>query len=237
MQYCFHHIPKTAGSSLQLRLAHRESIGQLPKGSTLVVYPLYDGMRYYRVSQDPKFNASEPIKTAFLRTYGQGKGEGNANIVCGHYTNISQPGKHYVWLRDPLARDVSHFNYDCKFGHELSKDFTQHLSMMSGNFIVLWLYGKYIGRHDSVSMEARYKTVKKVLKDRKITVYDSDKFEESWTEVAQELKIDPEPRLNSNQSDKDYQKVQKFSDLKDDFKTWHRSYNSYDYMLYEEFCK
>ena len=56
-------------------------------------------------------------------------------------------------------------------------------------------------------------------------------------EVAQELKIDPEPRLNSNQSDKDYQKVQKFSDLKDDFKSWHRSYNSYDYMLYEEFCK
>ena len=41
VQYCFHHIPKTAGSSLQLRLAHREYIGQLPKGSTLVVYPLY----------------------------------------------------------------------------------------------------------------------------------------------------------------------------------------------------
>ena len=66
---------------------------------------------------------------------------------------------------------------------------------------------------------------------------DSDKFEESWTSVAQELKIDAEPRLNSNQSDKDYQKVVKFSDLKDDFKTWHKSYNSYDYMLYEEFCK
>ena len=33
MQYCFHHIPKTAGSSLQLRLSHREHIGQLPNGS------------------------------------------------------------------------------------------------------------------------------------------------------------------------------------------------------------
>jgi len=67
-------------------------------------------------------------------------------------------------------------------------------------------------------------------KERQISI-------QTGNQVAKELKIDPEPRLNSNQSDKDYQKVQKFSDLKDDFKSWHRSYNSYDYMLYEEFCK
>ena len=113
MQYCFHHIPKTAGSSLQLRLAHRESLGQLPKGSTLVVYPLYDKMSFYRVSDDPNFNPDEPIKTAFLRTYEKPeRKDGNATIVCGHYTNITQPGEHYVWLRHPLHRDISHFNYD-----------------------------------------------------------------------------------------------------------------------------
>ena len=82
-----------------------------------------------------------------------------------HNQNISQPGKHYVWLREPLVRDVSHFNYDCKYGHELTRDFASHLSQMSGNFLVLWLFGKYIGRHDSVSMEDRYKTVRKVLKE------------------------------------------------------------------------
>ena len=118
MQYCFHHIPKTAGSSLQLRLAHRESIGQLPKGSTLVVYPLYEEMRYYRVSEDKEFNHNEPIKTAFLRTY-KNKTSGDATIVCGHYTNITQPGDHFVWLRHPLHRDLSHFNYDCKFNNQL----------------------------------------------------------------------------------------------------------------------
>ena len=68
MQYCFHHIPKTAGSSLQLRLSHRESIGQLPEGSTLVVYPLYNDVRYYRVSKDPNFNHKESIKQAFLES-------------------------------------------------------------------------------------------------------------------------------------------------------------------------
>ena len=237
MEYCFHHIPKTAGSSLQLRLAHREHIGQLPKGSTLVVYPLYDELRYYRVSEDPAFDADKPIKEAFLRTYKKGTAVGSSTIVCGHYTNITQPGIHITWLRYPLARDVSHFNYDYKYGNQLDKDFVQHLSMMSGNFMVLWLYGKYIGRHDSVSMEARYDTVRKVLKEKFFKVYDSDKFEESWNEVADILKINHEPRLSSNQSDKDYQKIQKLQDLSEEFKTWHRSYNHYDYKLYEEFCK
>jgi len=237
MEYCFHHIPKTAGSSLQLRLAHRESIGQLPSGSTLVVYPLYNDMRFYRVSEDPDFDSDQPIKSAFLRTYKRSNPVGNASIVCGHYTNISQPGTHITWLRHPLARDVSHFNYDCKYGHELSKDFATHFSMMSGNFIVLWLYGRYIGRHDSIPMENRYQTVRKVLKEKFFRVYDSDCFEESWNEVAEMLKIDPEPRLSSNRADKDYQTVQKFSEITDEFKTWHQSYNRFDYLLYEEFCK
>ena len=237
MQYCFHHIPKTAGSSLQLRLAHRESLGQLPKGSTLVVYPLYDKMRFYRVSDDPNFNPDEPIKTAFLRTYEKPeRKDGNATIVCGHYTNITQPGEHYVWLRHPLHRDISHFNYDFKFNNQLSKDFTTHLSAKSGNFTVLWLYGKYCGKHDSVSMEERYNHVRKVLKEKFKKVFSSEKFEDSWTEIANLLKIDIFPKLNSNQADKDYNKVAKYEDLSDDFKFWHRGYNRYDYLLYEEFC-
>ena len=237
MEYCFHHIPKTAGSSLQLRLAHRESIGQLPAGSTLVVYPLYDGVRFYRVSEDPGFDPNKPIKDAFLRTYKNSNSTGSASIVMGHYTNITQPGRHFLWLRDPLYRDLSHFNYDCKFGHQLSPDFPTHLSQMSGNFMTLWLYGRYIGRHDSVSMEDRYKTVQKVLQEKNITVYDSDRFEESWTAIAKMLNVDLEPRLNSNQADRDYQKVATYTDLTEEFKNWHRAYNHFDYLLYEEFCK
>ena len=166
MQYCFHHIPKTAGSTLQLLLAHREHIGELPTGSTLVVYPLYDKTRLYRVSNDPDFDPQEPIKQAFLRTYNRDNSVGNANIVMGHYTNVSQPGDHYVWLRHPLERDISHFNYDCKYGNQLSQNFATHLSAMSGNFMTLWLYGKYLGRHDSVSMEQRYNTVREALKTK-----------------------------------------------------------------------
>ena len=235
MQYCFHHIPKTAGSSLQLRLAHREHTGQLPKGSTLVVYPLYGDRRYYRVSQDPDFNFKEPIKEAFLRTY-ENKTSGNATIVCGHYTNVDQPGKHYTWLRHPLHRDISHFNYDCKYGHQLDDDFVTHLSMIAGNFLVLWIYGKYLGINDPTSIEKKYKIVQKALKEKFVKVYNSDKFEESWDEIAKELNVTPEPRLQSNRAGESYTRLIKISNLSKDFLHWHQSYNNYDYLLFEEFC-
>ena len=235
MQYCFHHIPKTAGSSLQLRLSHRESIGQLPKGSTLIVYPLYQELRYYRVSEDKEFNKDETIKKAFLRTYKQ-KNEGDASIVMGHYTNVTQPGKHYTWLRHPLHRDISHFNYDSKYEHNLDNDFSTHLTMMSGNFMVLWLYGRYLGQKELLPIEVKYQRARSALKENFEKVYNSDKFEESWDEIAKELNVDINPRLNSNQVKKDYKQKIKFSDLSRDFKIWHEGYNKYDYLLYQKFC-
>ena len=104
------------------------------------------------------------------------------------------------------------------------------------HFLVLWLYGKYLGKHDSVTMEQRYKTVVATLKKKKVTVFDSDKFEDSWEKICKILKLDPEPRLLSNRSGKDYKKIQDMKDCSDKFKTWHRSYISYDYLLYEQFC-
>jgi hypothetical protein len=236
VQYCFHHIPKTAGSSLQLRLSHREHIGQLPKGSTLIVYPLYSDMQYYRVSEDTEFDAHKPIKEAFLRTYQKPKSTGQASIVCGHYTNIHQDGKHYTWLRDPLTRDISHFNYDTNYGHEVSKDFGTHLSSMAGNFIVLWLYGKYCQLSETADVEKKYQVVRKTLHDKFTKVFASEHFEKSWNYLAEELKVDVEPRLNSNEGGKAYAHQIKLSDLSDEFKSWHRSYNQYDYKLYDEFC-
>ena len=154
----------------------------------------------------------------------------------GHYTNITQPGKHFVWLREPLARDISHFNYDCKFNNQLHNDFATHLSMMSGNFMILWLYGKYCGKNDSVSMEHRYNHVRQVLKTKVAKVYDTKYFEDSWDDIAKMLKVDREPRLKSNLSDKDYNTVAKYEDLSEEFKVWHKNYNHYDYELYKEFC-
>ena len=221
---------------MQLRLAHREHIGQLPKGSTMIVYPLYDDMRFYRVSHDPEFDASKPIKEAFLRTYNNPKSLGHASIVCGHSTTMHQDGKHYTWFRHPLKRDISHFNYDSKFSNEESTDFATHLTLMNGNFLVLWLYSKYCSLSATSDIKEKYDVVRKTLKEKSVKVYDSDDFENSWTEIADELKVEVEPRLNSNEGGKAYEQLINYSDMTDEFKIWHRSYNHYDYLLYEEFC-
>jgi len=109
--------------------------------------------------------------------------------------------------------------------------------MMNGNFMVTWLYGKYLGRHDSASMEQRYKIVRDTLKNKFKKVYDTKKFESSWKEISKILKISENPKLKSNQADKDYNSVQKYDDLSNEFKKWHKHHNQYDYRLYSEFCE
>jgi hypothetical protein len=202
----------------------------------MIVYPLYDDMRFYRVSHDPEFDASKPIKEAFLRTYNNPKSLGHASIVCGHSTTMHQDGKHYTWFRHPLKRDISHFNYDSKFSNEESTDFATHLTLMNGNFLVLWLYSKYCSLSATSDIKEKYDVVRKTLKEKSVKVYDSDDFENSWTEIADELKVEVEPRLNSNEGGKAYEQLINYSNLTDEFKIWHRSYNHYDYLLYEEFC-
>jgi hypothetical protein len=202
----------------------------------MIVYPLYDDMRFYRVSHDPEFDASKPIKEAFLRTYNNPKSLGHASIVCGHSTTMHQDGKHYTWFRHPLKRDISHFNYDSKFSNEESTDFATHLTLMNGNFLVLWLYSKYCSLSATSDIKEKYDIVRKTLKEKFVKVYDSDDFENSWTEIADELKVEVEPRLNSNEGGKAYEQLINYSDMTEEFKIWHRSYNHYDYLLYEEFC-
>ena len=107
---------------------------------------------------------------------------------------------------------------------------------MAGNFIVLWLYGKYCQLSETGDIEKKYNIVRKTLQTKFTKVFASEHFEKSWDELADELKVDVEPRLNSNESGKAYDEKIKLSDLSGDFKTWHRSYNLYDYKLYEEFC-
>ena len=88
----------------------------------------------------------------------------------------------------------------------------------------------------TTSIEKKYEVVRDALKKKSVKVYDSNDFEGSWTEIANELKVEVEPRLNSNEGGKDYEKIAKYSELTEEFKIWHRGYNHYDYLLYEEFC-
>ena len=190
MRYCFHHLPKTAGSSLRIRLEHRASIGQLDKFS-----------------------------------YG-----------LGHNISVNTIGTHFTWLRHPLHRDISHFNYDFNKNENISDTFEDNCTKLAGNFITLWFHSKYLKQSSSMAIKDKYEHVRTALRNNFLKVYNADNFENSWDDVAKILKIDTEPRLSTNQSNKDYKKIVNFSNLTEDFISWHKDYNEYDYKLYNEFC-
>ena len=189
MHYCFHHIPKTGGSSLRMRLEDRADKGQISK----------------------------------------------LDYAIGHNSTKNTPGTHFVWLRDPLDRDISQFNYDMEKGEAKADSFEQSCQQLAGNFIILWIYKNYLLQDPNVDIGSKYQTVRQSLKTNFKKVYTLDNFEQSWNEIAELLNLDKEPRLNTNRSNKDYKKYIDRKDLSEEFIQWHKTYNSYDYELWKEF--
>jgi len=190
MHYCFHHIPKTGGSSLRIRLEDRADKKQISK----------------------------------------------LNYAVGHNTTVRTPGKHFVWLRDPLDRDISHFNYDMEKDEAQANTFEESCKLLAGNFMTLWIYKDYLLSGPTDDVETKYQSVRQALKDNFVKVFSIENFEQSWNEVADILKVDREPRLNTNRSNEDYKKYTNKKNLSKEFISWHKDYNSYDYLLYQEFC-
>ena len=190
MHYCFHHIPKTGGSSLRIRLEDRADKKQISK----------------------------------------------LDYAVGHNTTAKTPGTHFVWLRDPLDRDISHFNYDMEKDEAQANTFEESCKLLAGNFMTLWIYKDYLLSGPTDDVETKYQSVRQALKDNFVKVFSIENFEQSWNEVADILKVDREPRLNTNRSNEDYKKYTNKKNLSKEFISWHKDYNSYDYLLYEEFC-
>ena len=190
MHHCFHHIPKTGGSSLRIRLEDRADKKQISK----------------------------------------------LDYAVGHNTTVRTPGTHFVWLRDPLDRDISHFNYDMEKDEAQANTFEESCKLLAGNFMTLWIYKVYLLSDPTDDVEIKYESVKQALKDNFVKVFSIENFEQSWNEVADILKVDREPRLNTNRSNEDYKKYTNRKNLSEEFISWHKDYNHYDYLLYQEFC-
>ena len=158
------------------------------------------------------------------------------DYAIGHNTTKRTPGTHFTWLRDPLDRDISQFNYDMSKGEAEADTFEKHCQLLSGNFITLWVYKNYLLHDPNVDINSKYITVQQCLKNNFQKVFSVENFEQNWNEIADLLKIDREPRLNTNRSNTDYKKCIDKKNLSKEFLEWHRSYNNYDYKLFEEFC-
>ena len=190
MHHCFHHIPKTGGSSLRIRLEDRADKKQINK----------------------------------------------LDYAVGHNTTAKTPGTHFVWLRDPLDRDISHFNYDMEKNEAQANTFEESCKLLAGNFMTLWIYKDYLLLNPTNDVEIKYESARQALKSNFKKVFSIENFEQSWNEVADILKIDREPRLNTNRSNEDYKKYANRKNLSEEFILWHKNYNHYDYLLYQEFC-
>ena len=190
MHHCFHHIPKTGGSSLRIRLEDRADKKQISK----------------------------------------------LDYAVGHNTTAKTPGTHFVWLRDPLDRDISHFNYDMEKNEAQANTFEESCKLLAGNFMTLWIYKDYLLLNPTNDVEIKYESARQALKSNFKKVFSIENFEQSWNEVADILKIDREPRLNTNRSNEDYKKYANRKNLSEEFILWHKDYNHYDYLLYQEFC-
>ena len=190
MHHCFHHIPKTGGSSLRIRLEDRADKKQISK----------------------------------------------LDYAVGHNTTAKTPGTHFVWLRDPLDRDISHFNYDMEKNEAQANTFEESCKLLAGNFMTLWIYKDYLLLNPTNDVEIKYESARQALKSNFKKVFSIENFEQSWNEVADILKVDREPRLNTNRSNEDYKKYANRKNLSEEFISWHKDYNHYDYLLYQEFC-
>jgi len=190
MHYTFHHIPKTGGSTLRIRLEDRANKKQISK----------------------------------------------LDYAIGHNTTKRTPGTHFTWLRNPLDRDISQFNYDMSKGEAEADTFEKHCQLLSGNFITLWLHKNYLLQDPNVDINSKYINVQQCLKNNFQKVFSTENLEQSWNEITNFLKIDREPRLNTNRSHSDYKKYIDKKNLSKEFLEWHKTYNHYDYKLFEEFC-
>ena len=157
------------------------------------------------------------------------------DYAVGHNTTVRTPGTHFVWLRDPLDRDISHYNYDMGKGDIDTDNFEDHCKKLSGNFMILWLYKNYLCKDANEKIEVKYDTVRGCLQNTFNRVYTLKNFESSWDDICDALKLDREPRLNTNRSDADYKKYISRQELDREFIDWHQQHNSFDYMLYKEF--
>ena len=85
-------------------------------------------------------------------------------------------------------------------------------------------------------MHSKYLNVQQCLRINFKKVFSLENIEESWDEISNMLNIDKEPRDSTNRSNIDYIKYISKDKLSDEFLSWHREYNDYDYKLFEEFC-
>ncbi len=234
----FHHIPKTGGSTLQMRLLWNEVKGKLPKGTTLIKYNAGGREWEYSLLDDPHFTKREPLHEQFVRHRGKQDGwyadwpkdkKDKVKIIAGHSATIKDfpEHKHVVVIRNPLWRDASHYHYDT--GLQRTKlPFKQWILQTETDYQVKWIY-KNILLHTSEKSPA---SMLDDVKRSKLEFYNLEGFDKDfWNPFCTKNKLTNHLSVNDNVTPRDW-RVMDRDYVNKVLKKTHKSMNICDWALW-----
>ena len=185
-----HHIPKTGGSTIQMRLLWNEFKGKMPIGTTLIKYDAGGREWEYSLADDPDFNKRTPLHEQFIRHRGKQDGwyanwskdkKDKVKIITGHSATIKDfpDAKHIVTVRNPLWRDASHYNYDTGL-QRTNLPFKEWIKQTDTDYQVKWIYERILLRKQIKNQYSMLDDIKKAgLKFYRTEAFDKD-FWNHW---------------------------------------------------------
>lgn len=227
LKYALHHIPKCAGSTIQMRMIQAEYNKELPAGSTLIRYEAVGREWEYRLADDPDYNPDESLHQHTLPRHRGKQQTGNHDVIVamGHLIDHTWPGEHLTWIRNPLERDISHFNYDLNLGRH-TKSWRDWNGVTPPNWICMWLYTQYL-KQPYTDDEHMFEAVTNC----KLNIRTLENLEKDYASMCVNLNINVS-KANDNSSMKKGKMIS-IGDMSYDDIENHKVENYYDWKLYE----
>jgi hypothetical protein len=220
----FVHIPKTAGTTL-INLLERNygaayQHGGLQKGED----------RLPDESQYPEVAKKLATKAGF-----------GAHMPYGLHAAINRPCIYMSFLREPLARTVSHYNFLIRNRPDLaSQSIIQFFQ--EGNPSRREMQTRFLAGRDAMSKdeigEAELEAAKRTLRENIDLLGIVERFDESILYIQQKLSWPAPYYLKANQSQRVLgEKTVSFKNLSPEEQSYIREINHYDSQLYAYACE
>ena len=233
-----HHIPKTGGSTYQMRLLWNEWKGKMPIGTTLIKYNTGGREWEYSLADDPEFSKRQPLHEQFIRHRGKQDGwyadwpkpkKDKIKIITGHSATINDfPGeRHIVAVRNPVWRDASHYNYDTGL-KRTRLPFKEWIQDTETDYQVRWIYHKILQQTKIVSPATMLDVIKKAgLKFYRLEGMDKD----FWNHYCTANKLTTHFSVKDNVTPREWRVMDEDYANKTLVKN-HKALNTYDWALW-----
>ena len=233
-----HHIPKTGGSSIQMRLLWNEVKGKMPRGTTLIKYHAVGREWEYSLLDDLDFSKRDPLHDQFIRHRGKQEGwyadwpthkKDKVKIITGHSATVNDfpDDRHIVIVRNPIWRDASHYNYDTGLGRT-KYPFKEWIQNTETDYQVRWIYHKILLHTEIRSPASMLDSIKKA----KLKFYRSEGVDKDfWNHFCAANKLTTHGSVKDNVTPREWRVMDQDYANKVLVKN-HKAMNVYDWALW-----